>query len=227
MNEKEKRMTAYHEAGHAIVGHLLPDSDPVHKVTIIPRGMALGLTQQLPIDERHIHSKEFAEIVISVLMGGRCAEEIIFKHQTTGAGDDIEKATGMARKMVCEWGMSDLGPLSFGRKEGEIFLGRDFTQQQEYSSNTAIRIDEEVSKIVTQNYQRARKILQDNLAELHRLAETLLEFESLDGDQIDRILRGEKLEPPKTPLPPRPAPVTPTVPQGGVVLGAIPEPGKA
>ncbi|MBI2082974.1 MAG: ATP-dependent metallopeptidase FtsH/Yme1/Tma family protein [Deltaproteobacteria bacterium] len=227
LTEEEKRQIAYHESGHTLVAKKLPGADPVHKVTIIPRGMALGLTQQLPIDERHIHSKEFAEIVISVLMGGRCAEELIFKHQTTGAGDDIEKATAMARKMVCEWGMSDLGPLSFGRKEGEVFLGRDFVQQQEYSGNTAIRIDEEVSKIVTQNYNRARKILQDNNDVLHRLAETLLEFESLDGDQIDRILKGEKLDPPKSvSTPSKPAVVVEAVSEGtGVLLH--PQPSKA
>ncbi|MBI4374737.1 MAG: ATP-dependent metallopeptidase FtsH/Yme1/Tma family protein [Deltaproteobacteria bacterium] len=229
LTEQEKRQIAYHESGHTLVAKKIPGADPVHKVTIIPRGMALGLTQQLPIDERHIHSKEFAEIVISVLMGGRCAEELIFNHQTTGAGDDIEKATGMARKMVCEWGMSDLGPLSFGRKEAEIFLGRDFVQQQEYSQNTAVRIDDEVSKIVTRNYERARKILRDNNDLLHRLAETLLEFESLDGDQIDRILKGEKLELPKSPSPPPRTAISQEVPREEGVHGVVlqPQPGKA
>src|SRR6185436_122224 len=134
--DDEKRMIAYHESGHTLVAKSLPGTDPVHKVTIIPRGMALGLTQQLPLDEKHIHSKDQAENTISVLMGGRCAEELIFNQKTTGAGDDIDKATDLARKMVCEWGMSDLGPLAFGRKEGEIFLGRDMVQQQEYSEKT-------------------------------------------------------------------------------------------
>ncbi|MBI2067368.1 MAG: ATP-dependent metallopeptidase FtsH/Yme1/Tma family protein [Deltaproteobacteria bacterium] len=195
LSEEEKRQIAYHESGHALIAKLLPGSDPVHKVTIIPRGMALGVTQQLPIDERHIHSKTYAENRIAVLMGGRCAEELIFKEQTTGAGDDIEKATALARKMVCEWGMSELGPLSFGQKEQEIFLGRDFAQHQEYSENTAIRIDEQVSSLVNRNYEKTKKILEENRATLDRLAKALLEWESLDGDQIDRLIRSEDLGP--------------------------------
>ena len=205
LSEEEKRMISYHESGHTLVARSLPGTDPVHKVTIIPRGMALGLTQQLPLDEKHIHSKDQAENTISVLMGGRCAEELIFKQKTTGAGDDIDKATDLARKMVCEWGMSDLGPLAFGRKEGEVFLGRDFVQHQEYSEKTAVAIDEEVTKIVSQNYDRAKRILEEKIDALHRLAQALLEFESLDGEQIDKIIRGEKLEPIRPRLrPPQP-----------------------
>ncbi|MDO8644538.1 MAG: cell division protein FtsH, partial [bacterium] len=196
ISEEEKRTIAYHESGHTLVARKLPGTDPVHKVSIIPRGMALGVTQQLPIDDRHLHSKEYAENTISVLMGGRSAEELIFNMQTTGAGDDINKATELAHKMVCEWGMSGLGPLSFGSKETEIFLGRDFTQKQEYSEKTAISIDAEIEKLVTVNYERAKRILRENVDTLHRLAKTLLEFESLDGDQIDRVIRGEVLEPP-------------------------------
>ncbi|HSA58095.1 MAG TPA: ATP-dependent zinc metalloprotease FtsH [bacterium] len=231
--EDEKRMIAYHESGHTLVARSLPGTDPVHKVTIIPRGMALGLTQQLPLDEKHIHSKDQAENTVSVLMGGRLAEELIFNQKTTGAGDDIDKATDLARKMVCEWGMSDLGPLAFGRKEGEIFLGRDMVQQQEYSEKTAIEIDEEVKKIINRNYERSKGILQEKIDALHRLAQALLEFESLDGEQIDQAIRGEKVNqtrPPKPSATPPPAPVT-TSPEGvsrkTPGFHPIPEPGKA
>ena len=233
ISEEEKRMIAFHESGHTLVAKSLPGTDPVHKVTIIPRGMALGLTQQLPIDDRHIHSKEQAENTISVLMGGRCAEELIFQQKTTGAGDDIDKASDLARKMVCEWGMSDLGPLAFGRKEGEIFLGRDFVQQQEYSEKTAVEIDEEVKKIIGRNYDRAKKILGEKLEILHHLAEALLEYETLDGDQIDQIIRGEKITGVrKTPLQPPPAPASVEQPSPAAskekrVFRPIPEPGKA
>ncbi len=228
ISEKEKKTIAYHESGHTLVAKSLPGTDPVHKVTIIPRGMALGVTQQLPIDDQHIHSKEEAESRISVLMGGRCAEELIFDQKTTGAGDDIDKATDLARKMVCEWGMSDLGPLAFGKKEGEVFLGRDFSQHQEYSEKTAIEIDQEVKNIITRNYDRAKKILEEKMDSLRRLAECLLEYESLDGDQIDRVLRGEKLDP-KIPTPPS-APATAEVKpkkEGTPFFHPIPEPGKA
>ncbi|MBI1910325.1 MAG: ATP-dependent metallopeptidase FtsH/Yme1/Tma family protein [Deltaproteobacteria bacterium] len=229
LSEEEKRTIAYHESGHTLVARLLPGTDPVHKVTIIPRGMALGLTQQLPIDERHLHSKEYAENMISVLMGGRSAEELIFNVQTTGAGDDIDKATELARKMVCEWGMSELGPLSFGRKEGEIFLGRDFMQQQEYSEQTAISIDQEVSKIIARNYERAKKLLKENSDTLKNIAKYLLEYESLDGDQIDRIIRGEKLDPPRKPNPPAAAAETVKSVEEKVEIpsGVLPVPGKA
>ena len=173
----------------------LPGTDPIHKVTIIPRGRALGLTQQLPIDEKHTYSKEYLINNITVLMGGRAAEEIIFNHMTTGAGNDIERATNLARKMVCEWGMSErLGPLAFGKKEEQIFLGREIAQHKDYSEKTAIEIDEEVTAIVTQCYGKARQILNDNIEILQRLASTLLEREVLDGEEIDRIVKGLPLE---------------------------------
>jgi len=191
ISEDEKRNTAYHEAGHTLVAKLLPETDPIHKVTIIPRGRALGLTQQLPIDEKHTYSKDYLMNNITVLMGGRVAEELIFQHTTTGAGNDIERATELARKMVCEWGMSErLGPLAFGKKEEQIFLGREIAQHKDYSEKTAIEIDEEITSIVTQCYERSKKLLSENIDILKRLAETLLEKEVLDGDQIDRIVKG-------------------------------------
>ncbi len=196
MQDEEKRMIAFHEAGHTLVAQLLPGTDPIHKVSVIPRGMALGVTQQLPIDERHIHSKEFAENNIAVLMGGRCAEELIFNQQTTGAGDDIDKATNLAHSMVCDWGMSKLGPLRFGKKEGEVFLGRDISQEKEYSDNTATSIDAEIKHFVTSNYDRAKKLLSDNIETLTSIAEALLEHETLDGEQIAKLTRGEKIDPP-------------------------------
>src|SRR5262249_47190518 len=154
---EERRTTAYHEAGHALVAHLTPGADPLHKVTIIPRGMALGLTQQLPIDERHNWSREYIEIMLTVKFGGRVAEESVLQQMTTGAGDDIERATELGRRMVCEWGMSEkLGPMTFGKKEGQIFLGRDFTQVQDYSDHTAVEIDNEVRRILNQAYERAK-----------------------------------------------------------------------
>ena len=198
LQDEEKRMIAFHESGHTLVAKLSPEADPVHKVTVIPRGMALGVTQQLPIDERHIHSKNYADSSIAVLMGGRCAEEIIFKQLTTGAGDDIEKATKLARKMVCEWGMSELGPLSYGGQEEEIFLGRDFAQKNEYSEATALAIDSEVKSIVTRNYERAKQLLTEHRETLTRIAEALLEHETLDGSQIDRLVKGETIEPPRS-----------------------------
>ena len=157
MTEEEKSNTAYHEGGHALVAALLPDADPLHKVTIIPRGRALGVTMQLPMEDKYSHTKEYLESTITVMMGGRIAEETFLGHMTTGAGNDIEKATEIARKMVCEWGMSDLGPLTFGKVEGEIFLGRDFGRTQDYSEETANQIDAEVRRIVTAAYKRARK----------------------------------------------------------------------
>jgi cell division protease FtsH len=203
LGDKEKRQIAYHESGHTLVAKFIPDTDPVHKVTIIPRGMALGLTQQLPEGDSYIHTKDYTENTIAVLMGGRCAEEIIFGTKTTGAGNDIEHATELAHKMVCEWGMSDkLGPLAYGRKEEEVFLGRDILQSKDYSEQTSITIDEEVKRIVTDNYNRARKLLEANLSTLHRMAKYLLEHESLEGDQIDKIIRGEDLPPPSRPAAP-------------------------
>jgi cell division protease FtsH len=190
ISEEEKRNTAYHEAGHALVAKLLPGADPIHKVTIIPRGMALGLTQQLPMDEKHTYPKEYLLNNLVILFGGRVAEELVLEHMTTGAGNDIEKATDLARRMVCEWGMSEkLGPMTFGKKEEEIFLGRDFTQKVDYSENTAIEIDAEVRRIIQESYHRAKDLLKSNLRLLHKVAETLLEKEVLDGSEIDAIVR--------------------------------------
>jgi cell division protease FtsH len=190
ISEEEKRNTAYHEAGHALVAKLLPGADPIHKVTIIPRGMALGLTQQLPMDEKHTYPREYLLNNLVILFGGRVAEELVLEHMTTGAGNDIEKATDLARRMVCEWGMSEkLGPMTFGKKEEEIFLGRDFTQKVDYSENTAIEIDAEVRRIIQESYHRAKDLLKNNLRLLHKVAETLLEKEVLDGSEIDAIVR--------------------------------------
>lgn len=195
LTESEKKTTAYHEAGHVLVGKHLPGTDPVHKVTIIPRGMALGLTQTLPKEDRMNLDKVKAENMISFLMGGRIAEELVFNQKTTGAGNDIDRASDIARKMVCEWGMSDLlGPLSFGQKEGSIFLGREITKNRDYSDETAQTIDREVRDIVERNYKRAREILNDNMKKLHDLALALLEYETLDGSEIDTILAGNKIE---------------------------------
>ncbi len=194
ISEKEKRITAYHESGHVLVAKMLPEADPVHKVTIIPRGRALGVTTYLPIDERHTYSKEYLEAMITYALGGRAAEKLIFNSLTTGAADDLEKATTIARKMVCEWGMSErLGPLTYGTKEEEIFLGKEITRHQNYSEQTAILIDEEVKRIVTTCMERAEKILLENIDALHRLAKALLERETLTGDEIDKIIKGEEL----------------------------------
>jgi len=190
ISEKEKKNTAFHEAGHTLVAKLLPGTDPIHKVTIIPRGRALGLTQQLPVDEKYTYSKEFLYTNIAVLLGGRAAEELMMNHMTTGAGNDIERATDLARKMVCEWGMSEkLGPLSFGKKQEEIFLGREISQHRDYSEQTAIMIDDEVKRLVMENYDRAKKLLKDNINTLKALAEALLEKEVLDGPEIEEIIR--------------------------------------
>ena len=187
---EERRNTAYHESGHALVAKLTPGADPVHKVTIIPRGMALGLTMQVPADERHSWTKEFCISRLEMMFGGRAAEELVLGHTTTGARDDIEKATELARRMVCEYGMSDkLGPISLGKKEEQIFLGRDFTQMQDYSDNTAIEIDDEVRRILNEAYQRAKSLLSENIELLHVMAEQLLEKEVLDTAQIEEILR--------------------------------------
>ncbi len=196
ISEREKKVTAYHESGHVLVARMVPEADPVHKVTIIPRGRALGVTTYLPIDEKHTYSKQYLEAMICYALGGRAAEKIIFNELTTGAGNDIERATTLARKMVCEWGMSEkLGPLTYGAKEEEIFLGREITRHRDFSESTAIAIDEEVKKIVTTCMKRAEKIIHDNLDTLHRLANALLEREILDGGEIDKILRGEDLPP--------------------------------
>ncbi|MBI2986058.1 MAG: ATP-dependent metallopeptidase FtsH/Yme1/Tma family protein [Deltaproteobacteria bacterium] len=203
ISEEEKRNTAYHEAGHALVAKLLPGTDPIHKVTIIPRGMALGLTQQLPIDEKHTYPREYLLDNLAILFGGRVAEELVLNHMTTGAGNDIEKATELAHRMVCEWGMSEkLGPMTFGKKEEEIFLGRDFTQQQDYSQSTAVEIDNEVRRIILESYQRAKDILSNNLHLLHKIAEKLLEKEVLDGSEIDALVQefGGNGEDPLSPI---------------------------
>ncbi len=191
LTEQEKRTTAYHEAGHALMAKLLPGTDPVHKVTIIPRGRALGLTMQLPVDDRHSYSKDFLYNNLAILMGGRVAEELVFKQITTGAGNDIERATDLARKMVCEWGMSDeLGPLTFGKKDEEIFLGREIATRRDYSEEIALKIDSEVKRLVTENYERAKRMLRDNMAALKALAEALLEKEVLEAAAIDQIIQG-------------------------------------
>jgi cell division protease FtsH len=191
---EERRNIAYHESGHALVTKMIPGTDPIHKVTIIPRGRALGLTQRLPIDEKHIYPKDYLLNNIAVLMGGRAAEELVLDIQTTGAHEDIEQSTELARKMVCEWGMSEkMGPLAFGKKEEQIFLGREFARHKDYSERTAQDIDEEIKSIVETSYDRARKILGDNLGILHSLANSLLEKETLDGDQIEKVIKGEKI----------------------------------
>jgi cell division protease FtsH len=191
---EERKITAYHESGHTLVARMIPGTDPIHKVTIIPRGRALGLTQQLPIDEKHTYPKDYLLNNIAVMMGGRAAEERVLNRQTTGAGNDIERSTEIARKMVCEWGMSDtLGPLAFGKKEEQIFLGREFTQHRDYSEQTARLIDDEIRRIVTECYEKAKEIVDREMAALHRLAMALLEKEVLDGIQIDQIIKGEEV----------------------------------
>ena len=196
ISEREKKVTSYHEIGHVLVARMIPESDPVHKVTIIPRGRALGLTTYLPIDEKHSYSKAYLEAMISYLLGGRAAEKLIFNEYTTGAGNDIERATELSRKMVCEWGMSDkLGPLTYGQKEEEVFLGRQMTRHQNFSSETAVAIDDEIKKIVMNGAKRAGKILNANMDTLHRLAHALLEREILDASEIDIIARGGELPP--------------------------------
>jgi cell division protease FtsH len=196
ISDREKRVTAYHEAGHVLVSKHLPEADPVHKVTIIPRGRALGVTTYLPIDEKHTYSKNYLDAMITYALGGRAAEKLIFNELTTGAGNDIERATDIARKMVCEWGMSDkLGPLAYGAKEEEIFLGREITRSRNFSENTAIAIDVEVKKIMMSAMKRSEKILRDDIATLHRLSNALLEREILDSDEIDKLIRGEELPP--------------------------------
>ena len=195
ISDAEKRVTAIHEAGHALLTVLLPHADPIHKVTIIPRGMALGLTQQLPADEKHNYSRDYLSDQIAILLGGRIAEEITMDSLTTGAGNDLERATELARKMVCEWGMSDaMGPLTFGKKEEQIFLGREIAQHQDYSEDTALNIDREVKKFVTDNYQRAHGLLNGQKDVLVKIAEALLSREVLDGDQVRKLAAGLPLD---------------------------------
>jgi len=190
---EERKNTAYHESGHALVARLLPGSDPIHKVTIIPRGMALGLTQQLPVDEKHTYPKQYLLNNITILLGGRAAEELILNEFTTGSGNDIERATNLARKMVCEWGMSnEMGPLSYGKKEEQIFLGREFATHKDYSEKTAQRIDKEVTRLVSESYEKAKKLLSDHIDILNRIASGLLEKEVLNSVELDEIIEMKK-----------------------------------
>jgi cell division protease FtsH len=200
ISPEEKNLTAYHEAGHTLVAIMLPGTDPIHKVTIIPRGMALGLTQQLPIDEKHTYKKDYLNNQIAILLGGRVAEELIFNDVTTGAGNDIERASDLARKMVCAWGMSEkLGPITYGKKEEQIFLGREIAQHRDFSEATAVEIDAEVRRIIEESHTIVNKLLSDNIDTLKRLAENLLERESLDTDDVNAIVSGKTLEPKTVP----------------------------
>jgi cell division protease FtsH len=225
ITDEEKKVTAYHEAGHALLAALVPHSDPLHKVTIIPRGLALGLTQQLPSEERHNWSKDQLEARIAVCMGGRIAEETTFSQITTGAQNDIEQATEMARKMVCEWGMSEaLGPLTYGKKEEAIFLGKEFNRHQDYSEATALKIDSEIKRIVTEQYERAAKLLTEKRPLLVRIAEALLEHEVLDAPQLKQLIAGEPVTV-KVPTPPVPAPSRePRAPEESRPAGILPPP---
>jgi cell division protease FtsH len=216
LTEEEKKVTAYHEAGHALVASKLPNSDPLHKVTIIPRGMALGVTMQLPIDDKHNYTKEYLETEIAIMMGGRIAEEMFLNQMSTGAGNDIERATELARKMVCEFGMSDLGPLTFGKKEEQIFLGREIAQHRDYSEATAVKIDDEVRRIVGQGYNTAKGVLAQDNGALVRIALALLEREVLDANEIKMIIEGKEL--PKLTPPPKS--------DDGVQQVLKPEPGR-
>jgi cell division protease FtsH len=208
ITDQEKKITAYHEAGHALLAALLPHTDPLHKVTIIPRGMALGVTQQLPLEERHNYTKEQLESRIAVCMGGRIAEDLTFGQITTGAQNDIEQATEMSRKMVCEFGMSDtLGPLTYGKKEEAIFLGKEFNRHQDYSEATALKIDAEVKRIVTEQYERSQRLLTENRELLVRVAAALLEHEVLDAGQLKQLMTGQPMD-----IRPKQAPIEPFAP---------------
>ena len=223
ISEEEKKVTAYHEAGHALMAAVLPEADPLHKVTIIPRGMALGVTQQLPIDDRHNYSREYLRSELAVMMGGRVAEEMYLEKITTGAGNDLEQATDMARRMVCEWGMSEvMGPLTFGKKEEQIFLGREIAQHQDYSETTAALIDEEVKRLVLEGYEKAREILSTHAEALHRIAKALLEYEVLAGEEVMGVLRGEEISPLRTRRTKKPAAEVPRA-EPEKVKGEIPE----
>jgi len=198
ISDEEKRVTAIHEAGHALLAVKLPQADPIHKVTIIPRGMALGLTQQLPIDEKHNYSREYLMDRIAIMLGGRIAEELTIGSVTTGAGNDFERATELARQMVCEWGMSEsLGPLTFGKKEEQIFLGREIAQHQDYSEDTALQIDKEVKNIILTNYTRAQELLSEHKKHVLEIADALLARESLDAEQVERLASGQALDDPE------------------------------
>ncbi|MDE0261682.1 MAG: ATP-dependent zinc metalloprotease FtsH [Bryobacterales bacterium] len=213
LRDEEKRNTAYHEAGHAVVAALLEQADPLHKVTIIPRGQALGVTMQLPVDDKHTHTRAYLCDQLAILMGGRIAEELFMDHMTTGAGNDIERATALARQMVCEWGMSEMGPLTFGKRDEEVFLGREIAQQRNYSEATAKEIDAQVGAIVKESYDRARKIIEDNSDGLTRIAEALLEREVLDGGEVTALLEGRELQPLAIPEPPADSNGGPTQPE--------------
>jgi cell division protease FtsH len=204
LSDEEKKNTAYHEAGHALVAQMTPGADPVHKVTIIPRGMALGLTMQLPEADKHTYTKEYLQGMLAVLMGGRSAEEIFLGHITTGAGNDIERATDIARNMVCEWGMSELGPLAFGKKEEAIFLGREIAQHRDFSEDTALQIDREVKRIVNVGYEAAKNILSSNRETLDRIAQALLVREVIDANEVKLLMENKPL--PDKPAPPPPPP---------------------
>lgn len=196
ISEREKRTTSYHETGHVLVAKYTPEADPVHKVTIIPRGRALGVTTYLPMDEKHTYSKEYLEAMITYAMGGRAAEKLVFNEYTTGASNDIERSTSIARKMVCEFGMSEkLGPITYGNKQEEVFLGKELHEHKNYSETTQILIDDEIKKIVNAGMDRAMRILTEHIDVLHRLSEVLLEREILDSDEIDKVMRGETLPP--------------------------------
>jgi cell division protease FtsH len=204
LSPEEKRNTAYHEAGHALVAKLLPGTDPVHKVTVIPRGQALGVTMQLPTEDRYTYYKDFLLNNLSILMGGRIAEEVFIGRVSTGAGNDIERATELARKMVTQWGMSEeLGPLTYGQPQQEIFLGREFAQHRDYSESTALAIDREVKRLVTENYERAKGLIIDHKNALVAVAEALIERETLSADDLDRILGEQGIS---TAVAPAPAP---------------------
>jgi cell division protease FtsH len=232
MSDDDKKVTAYHEAGHALVAIFTEGSDPLHKVTIIPRGRALGVTMQLPTEDKHNYRSKYVEGRISILMGGRVAEELTQDDITTGAGNDIERATDLARRMVCEWGMSKLGPLSYGSTEEPVFLGRDFSQRPEYSQQTAEQIDREVQRLVQDGYHRAKALLERYRSVLDRVALDLLEHESLDGEAVYRIIQqmtGENLAPPPTPKAdagppagPTPEPARPE-PQSAGIPGLTPK----
>jgi len=221
ISDQEKRVTAYHEAGHATVAAMVEGADPLHKVTIIPRGMALGVTQQLPTDDRHTYPRAYLEGQLAIMMGGRLAEELFLGTMTTGAGNDIEQATDLARKMVCLFGMSSLGPLTFGKQEEQIFLGREIAQHRDYSEHTAVAIDDEVRKFIMQGYERAKSILTENRNALVRIAEALLERESLDATEIKMLIAGQSLEERRTPPKHEPKSEKPTpAPAKGVVRPA-------
>jgi len=196
ISEPERKMIAYHEAGHSLVAKLLPEADPVHKVSILPRGMAMGITQQLPKEDRYLITRTQARTAVTVLVGGRAAEEIVFGEMTSGAGSDLERATDLARRMVCDWGMSDkLGPLTFGKRDEQIFLGKELAYHQNYSDETAQEIDEEVKRIVTESYEKSKGFLKQNMDALNRIAQALLERETLEEEDINRLIRGQALEP--------------------------------